>query len=210
MPSIRDFYSKEAETAWHCIGEDILFDYPLIIRALDEQAPFLNAREADFYTDRQPRLLNIIHQTIDRPQQEKEALMVAVIFAITAEMNLSKARGYGAHLDKIIGELEQPRSFYPPANIARITCAIAIAGFEDSAAAIAKGAPTGLEEETEDGIADQLAAAEEEDRRLFKNLNAPKMKQLYIEAKEKMLIEMGFMPRPPQGSRPPSAGTPRL
>lgn len=206
---MRDFYSKEAEAAWDYIGEDILFDYPLIIKALDEQAPFLTSREADLYTDRQPRLLNIIHQTVDRPKEEKEALMAAIIFAITAEMNIAKAKGYGEHFDKIVSDLDQ-RSFYPSTNIARLTCAIAIAGFEDTAASIAAGAPTGLEDDTEEQIADQLAAAEEEDQRLFKNLNAPKMKQMYIEAKEKMFVEMGLIPRAPQGPKPPSSGTIRL
>lgn len=210
MAAYRDFCSRQAETAWESIGEDILFDYPLIIKALDEQAPFLNAKESDFYTDRQPHLLKIIDQTIDRPREEKEALMVAVIFAITADMNLSEAKGYGEHLDKIVSELDQPRSFYPPTNVARITCALAIAGFEDTVASIAAGAPTGLEENTEDQIADQLSAAEEEDQRLFKNLNAPKMKQMYIDAKEKMLVEMGIIPRPPQGPKPPASGTIRL
>lgn len=194
---------------------DIAQKYPLIQTALDE-ITLVNAAHgvglSPVVKDLQLRACEVIDETVDRTQNEKQALMVGIVFRMGLpgifmgeNMRSHFVSKYSPEAGSVASDIAAMMVENVPAmtaNQAQIEAAFAISVLEKGAR---DAAAMGAEERkaaAESASAIDPAQAAAATAKIRNALNAPKMEALYIETEKKYLTALGITRPPVQGQKP--------
>lgn len=143
-------------------------------------------------------VIQIVDETVDGTQEEKEALMIAAMY-ITAPETLSQDKTdmvslygpAGAAAAALVGEVQQAsqrKDVSPPAAVARVVAVVNVLLFD---------AMQDLPRQTIPAAA--LKEQEKANKLLLINLNAPRLEKLYTDLSDKLFKAQAPQKKAPKG-----------
>jgi hypothetical protein len=120
----------------HYVAAEYLKKYPLLEKALDEQARFMHLMEPSVIKEDQPRMIEILDQTVDRPHAGKEAL-IAICIMMSRKTSPSQISGirkrYSPETARILKSIQTDlitRTATPAPALMQIVAASTVCGIE--------------------------------------------------------------------------------
>lgn len=188
------------------IPRDFIDKYPLLGKALDDQAKTLFIMKPEYYQLLQPRALEIFEDCIDnRSYDEMQGMMVALVFVTSPQAYkgfASLARRYSVEASEIIQNVRAAEDGYPTRNMAQIACAISIWKMEEQTRKLDAGdQQTWIEFMKAENDPERTHTREEVREGIFAVLDSPAMERLFIRTEKALLVAAGIERAPRSGPR---------
>ncbi len=173
---------RHASDDTYYVPSEFLEKYPLVKKALDEQKAVQFHMDPMTYQEDQPRILQILEDTLQRPLSEKEALMAASILTTGPANDYNydyTEEAFGKETRDILQELNQDQGYYLSKNTAQLIAAHSIREMEKRKIEIFTSDSAMLEYRRSLETPTATGRLHEMHERLMTKMEAPYLKRLF-------------------------------